>query len=69
MAAAEGKKKKELKEVYEQALKLTDAEKAQRKEILLALKKLQGEIRTKKIDMLTEEQKEALKPKSKKTAK
>lgn|SRR5262249_28832562 len=67
VAAAEGKKKKELQEVYEQALKLTPEEKAQRKEILSALKKLQGEIRTKKIDMLTDEQKEALK-KGKKSA-
>ncbi len=66
VAAAEGKKKKEQKEVYEQALKLTDEEKAQRKEILSALEKLRGEILTKKLDMLTEEQKEALKPKSKK---
>lgn len=69
VAAAEGKKKKELQEVYEQALKLTDEEKAQRKEILSALKRLQGEIRTKKINMLTDEQKEALKPKKKPTDK
>jgi len=66
VAKAEGKKKKELTEVYERALKLTDEEKAQRKEIHAALKKLQGEIRTKKIDLLTEEQKEAIKQKSKK---
>ena len=69
VAAAEGKKKKEQKEVYEQALKLTDEEKAQRKQILSALEKLQEEIRTKKTGMLNEEQKEALKRKSKKTDK
>jgi hypothetical protein len=65
VAVAEGKKKKELTELYEQALKLSAEEKAQRKEIQAALKKLQAEIRTKKIDLLTEEQKDAFKPKPK----
>jgi hypothetical protein len=64
-AATDGKNKKEQGQAYEDALKLNDDEKAQRKEIEQARKKLQGEIRTKKLDLLTDEQKEAIKPKPK----
>jgi len=64
-AAKDGKNKKEQAQAFEDALKLNDDEKAQRKDIEQARKKLQAEIRTKKIALLTDEQKEAIKPKPK----
>ena len=64
-AAKDGKTKKEQAQAFEEALKLNDDEKAQRKDIEQARKKLQAEIRTKKLALLTDEQKEAIKPKPK----
>jgi len=64
-AAKDGKTKKEQAQAFEEALKLNDDEKAQRKDIQQARKKLQAEILTKKLALLTDEQKEAIKPKPK----
>jgi hypothetical protein len=64
-AKAEGKKGKELNEARLAALKLTDEEKGQLKELDQAQLKLAKEIGQKKMALLTDEQKASLKPKKK----
>jgi hypothetical protein len=65
-AKAEGKKsKKELQEARQAALKLTEQEQSEMKEINQAFGKLAKEINTKKMALLTDEQKASLKPNKK----
>lgn len=63
-AKADGKKGKELQAAVAEAVKLTDDE----KQIVANHNKLLGEINKKKLELLTAEQKEKLKPKDKKPA-
>jgi hypothetical protein len=65
-AAADGKKGKELQAAVDAALKLSDDEKKELKEINQERSKLVKEIREKVSTILTDEQKEALKAKPKK---
>lgn len=62
-AAAAKKTKKEQEEAYSTALKLTEDEQAQMKEINAERRKVVREINEKKMALLTEEQKEQLKKK------
>lgn len=64
-AKADGKKGKELQAAVQAALKLTDEEKTQMKEIQTARAALAKEIGPKKLAVLTDEQREQLKPKKK----
>jgi hypothetical protein len=64
-AKADGKKGKELAEAVQAAYKFTDDEKKQLKDIGAERSKLIKEINTKKTALLTDEQKEQLKPKPK----
>jgi Spy/CpxP family protein refolding chaperone len=64
-AAADGKKGPELEKAVQAALKLTEAEQAQMKEINASRQKLMAEINKKKAEVLTEEQKKQLQPKPK----
>lgn len=68
-AKADGKKGKEIAEARDAAWKLSDDEKAQLKEINTARGKLMKEVNKKKAAILTDAQKEQLKPKKKKEAK
>lgn len=64
-AQAEGKKGKELQAAVMAALKLTPEEETQFKELQQTRTKLNREIKQKLTDLLTDEQKEQLKPKPK----
>ncbi|HKB35351.1 MAG TPA: hypothetical protein VKD72_02790 [Gemmataceae bacterium] len=61
----DGKSKQEIQEAREAAMKLSDAEKSQLKELRAASAALRKETRTKKAALLTDEQKALLKPKPK----
>jgi len=64
-AIDDGKKGKEVQEAVDAAIKLTDDEKKTMKELNAARGKLNQEINKKKMGLLTDEQKESLKPKKK----
>lgn len=65
-AAAEGKKGKQLKAAVEAAVQLSDDQKQKLSEAQSQLMALQKEVRGKVVGLLTDEQKELVKPKGKK---